>query len=184
MKKVVVCLANGFEEIEAVSILDVLRRSDVSVLSVSVTGSKGVKGAHNIQVMADELFENIDFSGISMIVLPGGMPGSQNLFNHAGLREKLKDFNAKGKLLGAICAAPMVLGDLGILENRNATCYPGYGNYLKQAHLKQGAVVEDGNIITGNGPAAALGFSFKLVERLNGKESAALTAKKMLVPGK
>jgi protein deglycase len=180
MKKVVVCLANGFEEIEAVSIIDILRRADIQVITASVSGILEVTGAHRIPVKADELIENVDFSGLDMIVLPGGMPGSQNLKNHMGLREKISEFNSKGKLLGAICAAPMVFGDMGILENRNATCYPGFGTYLKQAKLKNDPVVEDGHIITGNGPGAAFQFGFKLVERLKGKESAQLTAKQML----
>lgn len=180
MKKVVVCLANGFEEIEAIGIIDILRRADIFTMVTSVTGIREVTGAHQMKVVADELFENVDFSGFDMIVLPGGMPGSANLKDHLGLRSNILDFNKKGKLLGAICAAPMVFGDLGILENRNATCYPGFGNHLKLAHVKSDRVVEDQNIITGIGPGAVFDFSLKLVEKLEGKEKAALVAGQML----
>ena len=181
MKKVVVCLANGFEEIEAIGIIDILRRADIFTMLTSVTGVRDVSGAHNIKLIADELFEDVDFSGFDMIVLPGGMPGSSNLKNHTGLRDIILDFNNKGKLLGAICAAPMVFGDLGILENRNATCYPGFGNQLKLAHVKSDRVVEDQNIITGIGPGAVFDFALKLVEKLAGKEKAAIVAGQMLI---
>jgi protein deglycase len=180
MNNVVVCLANGFEEIEAVGIIDILRRADIKTIVTSVTGTLEVSGAHNIQIIADELFDNLDFSGIDMIVLPGGMPGSANLKNHSLLRSTILDFNSKGKLLGAICAAPMVFGDLGILENRNATCYPGFGSHLRLAHLKSDPVVEDHHIITGIGPGAVFDFALKLVEKLEGKERAALVAGQML----
>jgi 4-methyl-5(b-hydroxyethyl)-thiazole monophosphate biosynthesis len=180
MKKAVVCLATGFEEIEAVGIIDILRRADIFITVTSVTGVREVTGAHHIKVLADELFEDVDFSGYDMIVLPGGMPGSANLKNHSGLRNKILDFNNKGKLLGAICAAPIVFGDLGILENRNATCYPGFENELKLAHVKNDRVVEDQNIITGIGPGAVFDFALKLAERLTGKEKAALVAGQML----
>lgn len=181
MKKVIVCLADGFEEIEAISIVDILRRAEIHTVTVSVSDSKQVTGAHNVQVAADELFNAVDFSDSDMIVLPGGMPGAQNLNSHKELREKIAEFNEKGKFLGAICAAPLVFGELGILENRRATCYPGFGSFLKQARLSDDAVVEDKNIITGNGPGAAFDFGLKLVEKLRGKEVAAITAKKMMI---
>jgi 4-methyl-5(b-hydroxyethyl)-thiazole monophosphate biosynthesis len=180
MKKAVVCLANGFEEIEAIGIIDILRRAEIFVTVISITGVREVRGAHDIGVMADDLFENAELSGYDMIVLPGGMPGSQNLKDHPGLTGIIKDFNTKGKLLGAICAAPMVLGGLGILENKNATCYPGFSHYLKGAHMQADRVVEDHNIITGIGPGAVFDFALKLVERLVGKEKAALVAGQML----
>jgi len=180
MKKAVVCLANGFEEIEAVGIIDILRRADIFTTVTSLSGVREVTGAHDIKVSADELFDDIDFSGYDLIVLPGGMPGSVNLKNHTGLRERIMDFHKKGRLLGAICAAPIVFGDLGILENRNATCYPGFGNQLKLAHVKTDRVVVDQNIITGIGPGAVFDFTLTLVERLAGKEKAGLVAGQML----
>jgi protein deglycase len=180
MKKAVVCLANGFEEMEAIGIIDILRRAEIFVTIISITGVREVQGAHDIGVMADELFENVELSGYDIIVLPGGMPGSQNLKDHSGLRGIITDFNSKGKLLGAICAAPMVLGDLGILENKKATCYPGFSRYLKGAHMQADRVVEDHNIITGIGPGAVFDFALKLVEKLVGKETAATVAGQML----
>ncbi len=184
MKKTVVCLADGFEEIEAVTIIDILRRAEVDVTTASVSGSALVKGAHHVEVRADKLFEDVDFRDIDMIILPGGMPGAQNLNNHKGVQDRILDFSAAGKMIGAICAAPMVLGNLGLLENRNVTCYPGFGNYLKKARLKNDAVVEDRNLVTANGPAAAVEFALKLVEKLKGRDMADMTARKMLVPGK
>jgi protein deglycase len=180
MKKVVICLANGFEEIEAIGIIDILRRADVFTMVISITGEREVSGAHHIKVLADELFEDVDFSGYDMIVLPGGMPGAANLKNHLGLRNEILDFNTKGKLLGAICAAPMVFGDLGILENRNATCYPGFEKTLMLAHFKADPVVEDQNIITGKGPGFVFDFALKLVEKLAGKDQAVMVAGQML----
>ena len=114
---VAVHLAEGFEEIEAVAIIDVLRRAGFDVKTISVTGKKEVSGSHQIKILSDELFENIDYETIDMIILPGGMPGSKNLNEHAGLREQILNFNEKGKYLGAICAAPLVFGNLGILKN-------------------------------------------------------------------
>jgi protein deglycase len=181
MKKVIVCLGNGFEEIEAIGIIDILRRAEILTTVLSVTGEREVSGAHNIKIVADELYEDVDFSGYDLIVLPGGMPGSANLKNHNALRNEILDFNSEGKLLGAICAAPMVFGDLGILKNRAATCYPGFEKYLALAHVKADPVVEDKNIITGKGPGAVFDFALKLVEILAGKEKAELVAGQMLL---
>jgi len=126
MKEVIVCLATGFEEIEAITIIDVLRRAGIKVATVSLNGTYEVEGAHAVVVKADRLFEMTDFGQAQMIVMPGGMPGTVNLNNHAGLRKEIGEFNRSGKLLGAICAAPMVLGELGILEGRDVSCYPGF----------------------------------------------------------
>ena len=180
-KRIAVHLANGFEEIEAISIIDVLRRAGLDVLTVSVTGKLEVNGAHQIKVLADELFENVDYSRIYMIVLPGGMPGAANLNAHEGLRQKIKMFVAENKQLAAICAAPLVFGNLGILEGRQAVCYPGFENQLKGADILQVPVVESGNIITGRGPGVAIQFALKLVEKLISAEKAELLASQMLV---
>jgi protein deglycase len=181
MKKAVVCLAEGFEEIEAVGTIDILRRAGIETVVVSVSGSLSVSGAHQLSVKADELVENTDFSGVDMIVLPGGMPGAQHLKEHKLLREKLAAFDQGGKWLGAICAAPMVLGDLGILEHRKATCYPGFENQLKHAIVKPDAVVEDQHVVTGKGPGFVFDFALKLVEKLSGKEKAGAVAGQLLL---
>lgn len=168
MKKVIVCLAEGFEEIEAISIIDILRRAEVPVTIVAIGEDTHVRGAHNVLVIADELFESVNFDNYDMIVLPGGMPGAKNLQEHEGVKEQLEKF-AKDKLIGAICAAPMVLGSMGLLKGKRATCYPGFEPELIEANVTNEPVTVDGNIITGKGPAFAIPFSLQLVETLMGK---------------
>ena len=170
MKKAVVFLAPGFEEIEALSIIDILRRAGVETKIVSVAANYVVIGAHKVKVEVDETFNDFDFSQIDMLVLPGGMPGAENLRNHDGLLELLKTFAAEGKEIAAICAAPMVFGDLGLLEGKNATCYPGFEAKLRGANVSGDAVVVDGNITTGKGPGFAFDFALTLVEKLVDEE--------------
>src|SRR5690554_6432473 len=110
MKKVALFLANGFEEIEALGTVDILRRAQIDVVTVSITDDKTVTGAHNVQVVVDNTFSDIDFSDFDMLILPGGMPGAKNLNKHEELKKLLNEFNSKNKLIAAICAAPMVLG--------------------------------------------------------------------------
>lgn len=180
-KKIAVHLADGFEEIEAISIIDVLRRAGLNVVTVSVTGKLEVNGAHQIKVLADKLFESVDYSEIYMIVLPGGMPGASNLNAHEGLKQKIRTFVAENKQLAAICAAPLVFGNLGILAGKQAVCYPGFESHLKGAEILQVPVVDSGNIITGRGPGAAIQFALKIVEKLGSTEKAELLASQMLV---
>ena len=168
MKKVIVFLAEGFEEIEAISIIDILRRAEISVTTISVSKDKLVKGAHNIPVQADKLFDDVDFANYEMLILPGGMPGAKNLNEHEGVKEQLKAF-AKDKLIGAICAAPMVLGGMGLLKGKRATCFPGFEPELIDATVTNEPVTVDGNIITGKGPAFAIKFSLQIIEILAGK---------------
>ena len=168
MKKIIVFLAEGFEEIEAISIIDILRRADISVTSVSVGKDIKVKGAHDIQIEADMLFDDVDFANYDMVVLPGGMPGAKNLLEHEGVKVQLEAF-AKDKHIGAICAAPMVLGNMGLLKGKRATCYPGFEPELIEANFTNEPVTIDGNIITGKGPAFAMKFSLQIVETLVGK---------------
>ena len=168
MKKVIVFLAEGFEEIEAISIIDILRRAEIEVCVVSVGEEIKVKGAHNILIDADKLFDDVDFTNYDMIVLPGGMPGAKNLNEHEGVKKQLKEF-AESKHIGAICAAPMVLGEMGLLKGKRATCYPGFEPELIEAIVTHEPVTIDGNIITGKGPAFAISFSLQLIETLAGK---------------
>ncbi len=168
MKKVIVFLAEGFEEIETISIIDVLRRAEISVTSVSIGKEKEVKGAHNVPVIADMLFEDVDFTNYNMVVLPGGMPGAKNLLEHEGVKKQVAAFE-KEKHVGAICAAPMVLGSMGLLKGKRATCYPGFEAELIEATITNEEVTVDGNIITGKGPAFAIKFALQLVETLAGK---------------
>lgn len=180
-KKIAVHLANGFEEIEAISIIDVLRRADLDVVVVSVTGKLEVNGAHQISVLADKLFENVDYSDIYMIVLPGGMPGSSNLEAHEGLKTQIMTFANEKKQLAAICAAPLVFGNLGLLDGKKAVCYPGFERYLKGAEIQNTAVVDFENIVTGKGPGVAIQFALKIVEKVVSAERAATLGKQMTV---
>lgn len=181
MKKILVCLAGGFEEMEAITITDVLRRAELEAVTVSFTGDLRVTGSHGITVLADQLSENTLFDEYAMIILPGGMPGAKNLKENEMLGQKILQFYDQGKSLAAICAAPMVLGELGILSGKSATCYPGYQQYLRGAHFKSQPVVEEGEILTANGPGAAVPFALKIVEKYRGREVAEMIGKKMMV---
>ncbi len=183
-KKVMVPLAKGFEEIEAVTIIDILRRSylDVTVVSVSAD-TYYVTGSHNITIKADELITGLNTDNFSAIVLPGGMPGALNLRNSAEVRNTVKDFFEKEKIVAAICASPsIVLSDIGILEGKKATCYPGMESEFKGNVIQNTdkPIETDGNIITGNGPANAAPFALKIVELIQGKAIADKLAKQLL----
>lgn len=181
MKKVAVHLAEGFEEIEAIGIIDVLRRADLDVQVVSVTGKLLVTGAHQVKITADVLFDQVDYDGMDAIVLPGGMPGASNLNAHEGLKAQIEKFDREKKQLAAICAAPLVYGNLGILDGKQVVCYPGFESYLKGADVLSVPVAESGNVITGRGPGAVLRFALKIVERMVSAEKANLLAKQMLI---
>ncbi|HHX31973.1 MAG TPA: DJ-1/PfpI family protein [Bacteroidales bacterium] len=168
MKKVALFLAKGFEEIEALGTVDILRRAQIDIITVSTTDNNVVNGAHNIPVTADKTFNEVDFTSIDMLILPGGMPGAKNLNEHDDLKNLISDFNSKGKLIAAICAAPMVLGGLGFLDGKRATCYPGFEPELIGAKITGESVVVDENIITGKGPAFVFDFALRLVEQLLG----------------
>lgn len=181
MKKVFVFLANGFEEIEAISIIDVLRRGELTVTTVSITGDHLVTGAHAIPVKADQLFDKTDFSEGALFVLPGGMPGASNLKMHIGLKSLIEKYHTEKKLIAAICAAPIVLGELGLLKGKKATAYPGFESQLTGAELIQAGVVKDGTIITGRGPGFAVEFALTLVAELQGKAKTDEVASGMLL---
>lgn len=181
MEKLAVHLADGFEEIEAVTIIDVLRRAGLNVITVSVTGKLLVAGAHQIEIMADQLFEKVDYSTCTMIILPGGMPGAKNLNAHEGLKNQIVEFHNNGKYLAAICAAPLVFGNLGILKGKRAVCYPGFESYLKEAEVLIQPVITSDNVITGRGVGAALHFSLEIVRLLMGVDVAEKLAVSMLI---
>lgn len=180
MKRVSVFLADGFEEIEGLTVVDVLRRAGVKVNTVSVTGNFVVHGAHQIDVKADVLFDEMDFSGTDMFVLPGGMPGTLNLGKHDGLAGLLRIQNEKGAYIAAICAAPGILGELGLLKGRKACCYPSSEEKLEGAEVVHEPVVQDGHIITSRGMGTAIPFSLKLAELLCGAEKAGQVGKAIL----
>lgn len=181
MKKAYVHFAEGFEEIEALTIIDVLRRAEIPTEMVSITGQRQVTGAHGIKIVTDIVFEDVDYSTAEIVVLPGGMPGSKNLQEHVGLANVLKQKAEQKEPIAAICAAPMVLGELELLKDKNVTCYPGFEEYLHGAKLKDELSVVSGNIITGKGPGAALNFALDIVKELKGKELAEELAKGMIV---
>lgn len=162
-------LANGFEEIEALTTVDVLRRAGMEVKTVSVTGDRTVMGTHGVPVTADMLYEEAAYEGCEMIVLPGGMPGAANLGNHEGLVSHIKCFADNGKKIAAICAAPMILGACGVIDGKRATVYPGMEDTLTGAAATGDAVTVDGDIITGKGPALAMEFALAIVEAVKGK---------------
>ncbi|MFV0363314.1 MAG: DJ-1 family glyoxalase III [Suipraeoptans sp.] len=172
MKKVCVLLAEGFEEIEALTTVDLLRRAEVYVDTVSIEDEYLVRGAHGITVQTEDLFGEVDFSAFDMIVLPGGMPGTTNLGLHLGVKKLLVDFVKDNRLIAAICAAPTVLGKYGLLKGRKATCYPGLEKELLGAVVSRDSVCVDGNIITSKGVGTAIEFSLKLISILINEKKA------------
>lgn len=176
MANVYIFLTEGFEEIEGLTVVDVLRRTEIDITTVSLTGNIQVTGSHQITVLADKLFEEVSFEDADMLVLPGG-PGTGKLLEHEGLDRLLKEHHAKGGRLAAICAAPRVFGLKGFLQGKKATCFPGFEKDLLGAQAMGTAVVTDGNITTSKGMGTAIDFSLSLVEALKGKEEAVRISK-------
>ena len=170
-KKAVILLATGFEEIEAVTVIDILRRAGIETI-IAGLDDINITGSHRITIVADKKLSDLkpDFD---VVVIPGGMPGALHLHNSSEVNDFIKDINAKGALVAAICAAPsVVLAPIGILDNKSATCYPGDQiDFGKSTRYKNKAVVVDGNIITSQGPATAMEFAFAIVEKLIGKDT-------------
>lgn len=171
-EKVAIFLAEGFEEVEAVTVVDLLRRADIETDMVSVTGNRLVTGARKIKVEADALFEQVNFEQIGTMILPGGMPGTDHLRQKEELCDKLKEHAKEGKLIAAICAAPMVLGDLGLLEGKRACCYPGCEGRLKGAIVSENPTETDGNFITARGVGKSILFAAEIIKKLKSEEVA------------
>lgn len=178
-KTVIIPLATGFEEIEAITIIDTLRRAGNVVKTVSLDDNLSVIGAHSITTIADSTIKHIN--NFDAILLPGGMPGTTNLLNSQILKELLAKANGEKKIIGAICAAPWVLANCGLLEKRPATCYPAFEEKLTNTLVSQEKVVISENIITSRGVGTALPFSLECVRLLNGAEKANELAQAMLV---
>lgn len=179
MKKAYIFLTTGFEEIEALGTIDILRRGGVDVISVSIEDTLSVVGSHNISVLADALFAETDFIDADILIIPGG---TVRFNEHDGLKKEVKRFAESGKKVAAICAAPMVLGGLGLLKGKNATVYPGFEKYLDGAIVdKVSTVVVDGNIITGRGPGFTMDFALKVLELLKGEIQSGLVRKQLLL---
>ena len=173
MAKAAVFLADGFEEVEAIAPIDLLRRGGVEVTTVSIMGRTTVHGSHNIDVTADTVLEAFDFAGMDMLVLPGGGLGTKNLKACAPLLEKVKEFDAAGKYIAAICAAPRIAGRLGFLKGKKATCYPGNEVHLEGADYRSDCkAVTDGKMITARGMGASIEFGAQIIAALEGEEKA------------
>lgn len=172
MKRACVFLADGFEEIEGLTVVDVLRRGGVEVTTVSIQEELSVTGRSGISVLADQSFGQMDFSETDLLVLPGGMPGTTNLRDYEPLTALLKKFDQEKRLLAAICAAPLVFGGLGFLRDRKATIYPGMEEQLVGADPVTDRVVVDGHITTSRGMGTAIAFSLSLLGQLEGEEKA------------
>ncbi len=171
MAKVCVLMADGFEEIEAIAIIDVLRRAELEVTTAGLGGTS-VDGAHGVVVQADAALDDVADQDWDLVVLPGGLPGATNLRDDARVQQLVKKQAASGKRVAAICAAPIALGAAGVLEGKNATSYPGFEDQLTGANTVEDRVCIDGNIITSRGPGTAIEFSLALVKELCGAEVA------------
>ena len=170
--KVIVFLAEGFEEVEALTVVDYLRRvENIRVDMVSIEETLQVIGAHNIEVKADKQMKELeDISLYDAVVIPGGMPGARNLRDHKGVIEIIKQMNAKGKLVSAICAGPIVLEKARVIDEKRVTSYPGFDKDLPHSIYMKEDVVVVGNIITAQGPAKAVDFVLAIVEYLAGEK--------------
>lgn len=177
-------LANGFEEIEAITPIDILRRANINIKTVSISDTKEVTGAHGIITQADLLFTEVDFSINDMLILPGGMPGTKNLDAHQALKALLTKQYEKGGKIAAICAAPSILGKIGILVGKEAICYPGFEDALTGALISKHLVVKSENIITAKGAGVAVEFALKIVEELKGKSESEKIASAICVSAK
>jgi 4-methyl-5(b-hydroxyethyl)-thiazole monophosphate biosynthesis len=163
--KIIVPLAAGFEETEAMTVVDILRRAGLNTVTAAVNDNP-VQGSHQVKITADILLNEDE--KYDAIVLPGGMPGTTNLRNDKKVAALVKSIYSAGGITAAICAAPVVLGDAGILKNKKFTCYPGFENEINDGEYTPETVVVTGNIITGKGPGAAVPFALKLVEIFSG----------------
>lgn len=174
MAKIMMFMADGCEEVEALMTVDLIRRAGLEISMVSVTGNEMICGSHQIMIKADEMFEHADYSDCEMLILPGGGVGTKNLKKHEGVTEKLKEFNRDGKMLAAICAAPTALAAAGVMQGKKATCYPG----MSEGLTGQGCAYEDvpvvvsENTITGRSLGAAVSFASAIITHFCGPEAA------------
>ena len=172
MSKVYVFVADGFEEVEGLAVVDLLRRADIETIMISVSDTTDILGAHGIVISADKVFEEVGFEDVDMLFLPGGTTGVKNLRKHEGLCTVLNEFHRERKMIAAICAAPTLLEELGILEGKNATCYRSLKNELVSCNYVDANVVKDENIITSQGFGTAIDLGLALVEYFKGTEVA------------
>jgi 4-methyl-5(b-hydroxyethyl)-thiazole monophosphate biosynthesis len=178
--KVAIFLATGFEEVEALTTVDLLRRVGIQVDMVSISLKEEVSGGHGIVVKSDCKIEGLDFDKYDALILPGGMPGTINLGANQLLMEEIWKHNQKEKLVAAICAAPSLLGKIGILKGKNACCYPGFENELLGANVTNNAVESDANIITSRGVGTAIDFALAIIKTLADEELSNYCAKSII----
>lgn len=170
MKKVLVFIADGTEEVEVITVVDYLRRADIEVDLVSVMNEKEINGAHNIKIVADKLINEIKSSDYDAVYAPGGLPGAYHIRDNEKAISIFKEMSEDGKITSALCAAPVVLDKAGLLEGKNFTCYPGFEEEINSGNHKEDITVKDGKVITGRGPAIAASLAFELIEELVGAE--------------
>lgn len=172
MAKIAVFIADGTEEIEALTVVDLARRAGITVDTVSVSDSMTVTGSHGIKIILDAAIGQVEWDSVDMLVLPGGKVGVDNLRACTELTDRVKEFVRDGKPVAAVCAAPSILGGLGILNGKKATCYPGFEDKLTGAEYVKESVVKDGNIITSRGLGTTIQFAAAIIEYLTGKDTA------------
>ena len=184
MSEVCMFFGTGYEEVEALAAIDIMRRAGIEVDMVSITGEKYVTSSHKVTVEMDCLLEDVDFEKVKMIVLPGGMPGTTNLEACAPLMEQVEKFYEQKKLLAAICAAPSIFGHRGMLKGRNACCYPSFESHLEGATVTKNPCEVSDHVITSRGMGCAVDFGLAIVEKLRGKEAADKVAESIIYTGK
>lgn len=180
MSKIAVFFAEGYEEVEALTVVDICRRGGVSVDMVSVTGEKKVRGSHNILVEMDKTYSELNFEEYDMLVLPGGLKGTQGLEAHEGLMAQIDDFYAKGKYIAAICAAPSIFGHRGILKGRNACSYPSFESHLEGAQVTRGPVEISDHVVTSRGMGTAVDFGLAILGIFCGQDAAQKMAEQIV----
>ena len=180
MEKAFVFLADGLEEIEGLTVVDILRRGGVETVTVSVTGNREVEGSHGIRILADELFEETELESGTLYVLPGGMPGTRHLGEHKALGELLVKAKAEGRRIAAICAAPTVLGSLGLLKGEKACCYPGNEQKLTGAQVVYDEVAVSGQVTTSRGMGTSIPFALSLLGQLKDRKTAEEMAERIV----
>lgn len=181
MAQACIFLAPGYEEVEMLTVVDMLRRAGIEIDMVSITEQKEVCSSHNVTIIADKLFGEVDFASVQMLILPGGIPGTPNLRAYAPLCEQLRKFAEDGdKWLAAVCAAPTVFGELGILDGRQATCYPDFADKIICGQYVKQPVVKDGNIITSRGMGTCIDFAGEIIAALKDQQTADLIKTKII----
>lgn len=180
MSKAAVFFGTGYEEIEALTVVDILRRAGVETSMVSVTGERNVTGSHSISVAMDAVLSEVDFGSLDVIVLPGGMPGTTNLEACEALMVQVDSFMEENRIIAAICAAPSILGHRGHLQGRRACSFPNFESHLEGAEVMEEPAVIDGNVVTGRGMGAAVPFALAVLEKLQGKETAEKMAENIM----